>query len=116
MPAAKVTDAEICALYEEGTSMRNIPASAIRVRRVLGEHGIPLDLRSREATARMAPQPPLTLERRPSVKQRPPSQWIADVATMTQGGKLDTLPRPLPEGASRTRRKLYERRVKEATG
>jgi hypothetical protein len=60
------------------------------------------------------PQPkPLTLERRPSTKQREKGAWIADVAAMTRG-QLDTLPRPLSANATRT--KLYERRVKEMTG
>jgi hypothetical protein len=57
---------------------------------------------------------PLTLERRPSVKQRQPGAWIDAVKAMTQGGKLDTVPRPLPEGASRLRVKLYDRRIAEA--
>ncbi len=100
--------------------MHNIPACYKRIRRVLEENGIPTDLRSRYLDAvkvPTTPQPkPLTLERRPSVKQREKGAWIADVSAMTQGGKLDTLPRPLPEGASRTRRKLYERRIKEMTG
>lgn len=116
MPAAKVTDAEIIARYQGGTSMRNIPAADTRIRRVLEANGIPIDLRRRyldEVKVPPTPQPkPLTLERRPSVKQRPALSWIADVAEMTKG-KLDTLPRPLPEGASRLRVKLYERRRQE---
>ncbi len=62
-----------------------------------------------------AAKSPKNLERRPSVKQREKGAWIADVRAMTRG-QLDTLPRPLPEGASRTRTKLYERRLKEMTG
>lgn len=116
MPAAKVTDAEICALYQGGTSMRNIPADDKRIRHVLEENGIPIDLRRRYLDAvkvPTTPQPkPLTLERRPSVKQQPPGHWVDAVKAMTKG-QLDTLPRPLPEGASRTRRKLYERRIAE---
>ncbi len=113
MPATKVTDAEIIALYQGGRSMHNIPACYKRVRRVLEENGVPLDLRSREVKARH--RPPKNLERRPSAKQRQPGAWVADVKAMTRG-QLDTLPRPLPEGASRTRTKLYERRMKEMTG
>ncbi len=64
---------------------------------------------------RVPPRPPLNLERRPSVKQAERGAWIADVRAMTRG-KLDTLPRPLPEGATRMRTKLYERRLKEMTG
>ncbi len=119
MPAAKLTDAEICALYLGGTSMQNIPACPKRIRRVLQENGIPIDLRRRYLdevkVPTASPPKPLTLERRPSVKQQPPGHWIAAVRAMTRG-QLDTLPRPLPEGASRTRTKLYERRVKEMTG
>lgn len=63
------------------------------------------------AVVEKAPKP-LTLERRPSVKQAERGAWIQLVREMTQG-KLDTLPRPLPEGASRIRRKLYERRRQE---
>lgn len=118
MPPAKVTDAEIVALYRGGMSMHRIPACHKRIRRVLEENGIPIDLRRRYLDAvkvPTTPQPkPLTLERRPSVKQRPALSWIADVAEMTKG-KLDTLPRPLPEGASRLRVKLYERRRQEMT-
>ncbi len=62
-----------------------------------------------------AAKSPKNLERRPSVKQQPPGHWVDAVRAMTKGGKLDTLPRPLPEGASRLRVKLYERRLKEAT-
>ncbi len=115
MPAAKVTDAEICALYLGGTSMHNIPASPIRIRRVLEENDVPLDLRHRylhEVKAPTTPQPPLTLDRRPSVKQAQRGAWINDVKEMTRG-QLDTLPRPLRKGASRTRTKLYERRIAE---
>ncbi len=119
MPAAKVTDAEIVSLYQGGTSMHNIPACYKRIRRVLEDNGVPLDLRRRyldEVKVPTTPQPkPLTLERRPSVKQQPPGHWVDAVRAMTRG-QLDTLPRPLPEGASRTRTKLYERRVKEMTG
>ncbi len=119
MPAANVTDAEICALYLGGMSMHRIRASPIRIRRVLEENSIPIDLRRRYLDAvktPTTPQPkPLTLERRPSVKQQAPGHWIDAVKAMTRG-QLDTLPRPLPEGASRTRTKLYERRMKEATG
>lgn len=119
MPAAKVTDAEICALYLGGMSMHRIRASPTRIRRVLQENGIPIDLRRQYLDEVKAPKPkpppkPLTLERRPSVKQQPPGHWIAAVAAMTRG-QLDTLPRPLPDGASRMRTKLYERRVKEMT-
>ncbi len=119
MPATKVTDAEIIALYLGGRSMHNIPACRKRVRRVLDANGIPIDLRRRYLDAvkvLTTPHPkPLTLERRPSVKQQAPGHWIDAVKAMTRG-QLDTLPRPLPEGASRTRTKLYERRMKEMTG
>ncbi len=119
MPAAKVTDAEICALYEGGMSIQKIPACNNRVRCVLEENNIPLDLRRRYLDAVKAPttpQPkPLTLERRPSVKQQPPGHWIAAVAAMTKG-QLDTLPRPLSANATRLRQRLYERRLKEMTG
>ncbi len=117
MPAAKVTDAEICALYLGGTSMRNIPADDIRIRRVLEENGIPIDLRRRYLDAvkapTMPPPKPLTLERRPSVKQQPPGHWIAAVRAMTNHGEI---PPPLsPKDAGRLRMKLYERRLKEMT-
>lgn len=63
---------------------------------------------------RVPPRKPLNLERRPSVTSpAKPGAWIAQVAAMTQGGKLDTIPRPLPENATRLRRKLWERRREE---
>ncbi len=113
MPPVKVTDAEICEMYEGGMSMRNIPAAPARVRRVLGEHGIPVDLHSRYIESVKTSRPPS--EYHLSVKPRPPGAWIADVAIMT-GGQLANLPRPLRKGASRTRTKLYDRRMKELLG
>ncbi len=66
---------------------------------------------------RVPPRKPLNLERRPSVKQQAPKgAWVDAVRQMTQGGKLDTVPRPLPANATRLRAKLYERRLKEMTG
>lgn len=52
MPAPTLTDQTIIDLYRSGVSMRKIAASNERIHRVLTDNNVPLDLKSRAATER----------------------------------------------------------------
>ena len=110
MPAPTLTDADIVSRYTRGDSIYRIPAGNDRIHRVLAAAGIPV--RSRGGNHRPPPKP-LNLDRRPSRKIAKTGAWIADIAAMTQGGRI--IPQPLPETATRLRKRLYARRVQERT-